>query len=470
MRVVVFSRDNGRFAWRPWPFKVVFVGLMLAVCALLFLSGYKALLFCVDGMTGVQFLAASRVGELFFDLACFFALLGLAAVALGILFLVRANAESRIRWQVCERLFSSNLGNPLGLSDGDELPSVECRPDGDGRFVVTVSTTSTSAERVASASPFVSAALRGRFENLAVVSVEQDVASRFVRFFLDDVSSDRSISFSSIDEMSPVEPLFLEVQRGTRIDLRFARSMLICGRTRSGKTTAVVGLLIQILLLGPDEHSSTITIVDGKNAELSSVGAASIDEDGSAHSILDAMREFDRVRSIRQDYLRALSEKTGDAVAWFDDIANMKPSYLFIDEFMALRSILPSRAPKEEPHYSVVEFDGLVQRIATMGASAGCYLIISVAQASVGAGGIPTPVLEACGTRILFRPSLNDGVFLWPRDVLETLPVRAYGPGDAWFSSDDGVHTWPSFVSFPRLDFPAYKELGRLLRMYRPGS
>ena len=43
---------------------------------------------------------------------------------------------------------------------------------------------------------------------------------------------------------------------------------------------------------------------------------------------------------------------------------------------------------------------------------------------------------------------------------------RVYGQGDAWFSSTDGIHDIVSFVHFPRMDFPVYRELGRLLNTY----
>lgn len=46
------------------------------------------------------------------------------------------------------------------------------------------------------------------------------------------------------------------------------------------------------------------------------------------------------------------------------------------------------------------------------------------------------------------------------------MPDRVYGPGDAWFSSTDGVHDEVSFVRFPQMNFPIYKELGRLLTEY----
>ena len=110
-------------------------------------------------------------------------------------------------------------------------------------------------------------------------------------------------------------------------------------------------------------------------------------EDGGAQEILDAIRKYAAIIKERQKALNGLSEQWGNAVHWWD--AGMHPSFLFIDEYVALRSLLPKKADKAAPDYSLAEFDDLIKRIVTMGASAGCYVIISIAQASVDEGGLP---------------------------------------------------------------------------------
>ena len=73
---------------------------------------------------------------------------------------------------------------------------------------------------------------------------------------------------------------------------------------------------------------------------------------------------------------------------------------------------------------------------------------------------------SAMSTRILFRPTLPEAQLLWRTEKLENLPNRVYQPGDAWFSSTDGKHDEVSFVQFPQMNFPIYKELGRYLKEY----
>ena len=48
------------------------------------------------------------------------------------------------------------------------------------------------------------------------------------------------------------------------------------------------------------------------------------------------------------------------------------------------------------------------------------------------------------------------------------MPQRIYGPGDAWFTSEDGVHDNVTFAHFPVFapGFGEYRVLGELLTAY----
>ena len=141
-------------------------------------------------------------------------------------------------------------------------------------------------------------------------------------------------------------------------------------------------------------------------------------------------------------------------------------SFIFLDEYVACRSILPKKLSKDS-NYCLDAFDSLVKRIVTTGASAGCYIIISIADASVAEGGLPAMLRSAMSTKVLFRPTLAEGRLMWDSEKLGNFASdRVYGPGDAWFSSTDGVHDAVSYLHFPNMDFPVYRELGRLLQEY----
>lgn len=394
-----------------------------------------------------------------------------AALGIGVAALVAAAvvhrcqpASAKIRHKVRRALAHPRYGNPLHLQDGELLPAVNCKDIGNGVYELTVTAESCTVETIADAASAISTAINGRYAQYAVTQTDADVARNKVTFQLQNVLIDRSLTFHAVKEMRPVSPTRLRVQDGADIDLTTSGSMLVAGKTRSGKTTGIIALLLQALQCGSDKYGSQVVIVDPKQAELSRLPhVVTLDEDGEAREILAALRWFAGSIVKRQWVLNNLSEQRGDAIKWWD--AGMHPSFLFLDEYVALRSLFPLKAAKDSD-YCVATFDNILKRIITMGASAGCYVIISIAEASVQEGGLPAMLRSAMSTRILFRPTRQEALLLWDKTKLDSMPERTYGPGDAWFSSTDGVHDAVNYVHFPRMDFQVYRELGRLLTEY----
>ena len=373
--------------------------------------------------------------------------------------------SAKIRHKVRRALCHPSFGNPLHLQDGELLPHVNCREIRDGVYELTVTAGSCTVETIADAASAISSSLNKRYQQYAVTQVVTDTACNHVVFCLDDVTTDRSITASTVEALRQDTPTQLVIEHGTYIDLTRSGSMIVAGKTRSGKTTGVIALLIQVLLSGPDRYGSCVLVVDPKQAELSRLPhVISLDSDGEATTILAALRRFAATVVARQKVLNALSEQAGDAVHWWD--ADMHPCILFLDEFVALRDIYPAK-PTKDSDYCRATFDALLKRIMTTGASAGCYVIISIAEASVGEGGLPNLIKNAASTKILFRPTVNEGAFLWDSRKLEALKNdRVYQQGDAWYTSEDGDHEQITCVHFPRMTFQVYRELGRLLREY----
>lgn len=286
-----------------------------------------------------------------------------------------------------------------------------------------------------------------------------------VEFVIEDMTVDHRLIFKSVEEMLFPPLTKLHVDKRTDIDLTTSGSIICAGKTRSGKTTGTASILLQVVPYGPDRYWSECLIVDPKRAELSRLPyTVTVDEDGGGRAILTAVKRFADSIPKRQDVLNGLSEVDGNAVHWWE--AGMYPSFLFLDEFISLRTLFPKRAEKENLDYCLAMFDALLKRIVTMGASAGCYVIISIAEASVEEGGLPAMLRSAMSTKVLFRPTMPEAKLLWGPEKLENLPDRTYQPGDAWFSSTDGKHDEVSFVQFPQMNFPIYKELGRYLKEY----
>lgn len=372
----------------------------------------------------------------------------------------------KIRHMVYRGLCCPAYGNPLRLKDGEFLPKVSCVPSNAGRYEITITGASLAVEDIIKSAPRISSLINGKFQRYAVVYVNSASDYHETVFTVEDVVQDYSLTFENAGEMHNYDPTKLMIQNGAAMDLTSSGSMLVAGKTRSGKTTGIISLLLQVLQQGRDDYGSEILIVDPKQAELSRLPhVVTLGSNGEAREILDAIQHFAETIKARQQVLNDQSEQCGDAIHWWE--AGMHPSFLFLDEYVALRSLFPKKPPKEDPDYCLATFDDLIKRIVTMGASAGCYVIVSIAQASVDEGGLPSMLRSAMSTKILFRPTLEEGRLMWPGPDLEILAIaRRYVPGDAWFSSTDGEHDAPSYVRFPHMKFAVYRELGRLLREY----
>ena len=455
-----WRRDSYLRYCSPTP-KIILFGAVL----LLFAGSIKALELLALSVTK-QLKLNSEVD--FSNAIVFLLALACFVIMIAILERIFRGNKRDIMYVVRKRLCATCFGNPLHLKEGEIEPTVIVSETDKG-YKITIDCMSASFDDVSSLEMVISGCLRNRYGNYAVVAKEEDIAGRYVDYFIEDVVSNyykQSIYSSLADVPSHLTRVF--IRKDVYID--YARvlnsSAIVAGRSRSGKTTAIIStFLLPMLKQGSDDYGSRIIIVDPKSAELSLCPhVLSPAPDGSVEHILEAIRDFNRVRVERQKIINDFCRTEGKAVKWFD--VGMKPSVLFLDEFVSIQDMFPKKASKEKPDYSLSDFQGLLRQIATQGASAGCFLILSTAEASVGTGGLETAVNNACGIRILFKPSLDEARYLWSSEALEVMRERQYSAGDAWFSADDGVNNSVRFVKFPRLEFGEYGALSELLSLY----
>ena len=459
-------RQDGWYS-SPTP-KIIVLGVAASLTAL-----------CVKGVESVGNTLLPTFGlSREIDLSLYFyALLALAVLifaAAVVEYATRGDTRA-IRYIINRRLCAYKMGNPLNLRDGEVVPKVAVAKTEQG-YRIRIECVSSKFEVVAALETVISDALRQRYGNYAVVSKSEDIAGRYVDYYVEDVvtSCHTQSVYECIDDVPSGEAGRLHVRDG--VDIDYARvlnsSALIVGGTRSGKTTAVIStFLLPVLKGGADKHGSKVVIIDPKSAELSQCDhVLSPDINGGVRHILEAVKDFNHTRIERQQYINDLGRYRGKAVKWFE--ADMKPCLLFLDEWVSLQDLFPKKGTKDEPNYSLTEFQGLIRQIATQGASAGCFLIISTAQASVGVGGLESVVNNACGIRILFKPKKDEAAFLWNSKQLEVLKEWDFSAGDAWYSVDDGVHNRVSFVKFPKLGegFDEYQALSDLLKVYYQGG
>lgn len=450
--------------WSPTP-KIILLG----VAALLIAGLVKISEFIAN-----TFAKTLKYGTIFDFSTIFFSFLFLSVV-----FAIVALAEKRMRrddreikYIVRRRLCAFAHGNPLHLREGEIEPKVIVkRIDRDG-FRIRVECASAKFEDVAKLDSAISDSLRVKYGDYAVTSQVEDVAGRYVDYFIENVVAEyqKQSIYNSINDVPAEDVTRLHIRDDVFIDYSkvLNASTLMCGGTRSGKSTAAIStFLLPVLKHGPDNYGSKVIVVDPKSAELSQCShVLSPDINGDVEHILAAIRDFNQTRIQRQKIINEEGRKRGKAVKWFQ--IGMHPCLLFLDEWISLVDLFPRKASKEKPDYSVGAFQNLIKMIATQGASAGCFLVISTGQASVGVGGLDSVVNNACGIRILFKPKRNDAAFIWDSKQIEAMREWDFSPGDAWYSIDDGVHNHVGFIKFPRLSdsFDEYGALSELMEKY----
>lgn len=395
-----------------------------------------------------------------------FMIIAIFFLIISFLLYITSSDSKQIEHCVKKRLFDSDYGNPLRFKDGELLPTVKCIRINKTAFALTIKATTCTVEELINLAPVISSSINGRYKQYAVTNSETDIAYNQVTYRIEDVLADKSLIVNSVERLESDDKTKIPIDKETCIDLTTSGSILCCGKTRSGKTTGIISILLSVLQHGRDEFLSNIMIIDPKKAELSRLPyVVTLNSYGQAENIFDQMKEFEKTIRYRQEALNKRSEQTGDAVKWWE--IGMNPSFLFIDEYVALRSLLPPKATKGDGGYNLRSFDDLLKRIITMGASAGCFAIISIAEASVEEGGLPSMLKSAMTTKILFKPTAEEARLIWNSERLKVLNTeRKYGAGDCWFSTTDGVHDMPGYLRFPNLQFKVYEELGRLLKEY----
>ncbi|MER2149627.1 MAG: FtsK/SpoIIIE domain-containing protein [Ruminococcus sp.] len=210
----------------------------------------------------------------------------------------------QIKHMIMIGLYYRRYGNPLCLRDGEFLPIIKVKQLSNTKFLLTIYAIVVNAEILQKLGVTVSSILNRRYQRFAVTVLNTDVALSYVQYTLEDVTIDKSFSFYSVDQMKPVRQTVFVVQKGDSIDLTTSGSILVAGKTRSGKTTGIISILIQALLCGRDHQYSQITIIDPKCAELSVLPhVVTVDDDVEATAILQSLKEFEAAMRKRQHIL-----------------------------------------------------------------------------------------------------------------------------------------------------------------------
>lgn len=123
-------------------------------------------------------------------------------VVLAVVEHVTRSDVRQIRYMVIRRLCKYKYGNPLKLKDGELEPKVQVQSQDYG-YRVRVTCSSAEFNKVASLESVISDCLIGKFDGYAVTGKEEDVASRYVDYYLDNeaVNSEKQDVYNSLEDM-----------------------------------------------------------------------------------------------------------------------------------------------------------------------------------------------------------------------------------------------------------------------------
>lgn len=178
-------------------------------------------------------------------------------------------------------------------------------------------------------------------------------------------------TFSNI----PIDTIMLTTNQG--FSLKSNTNLGLYGRTGAGKTVGLQWYLYNAIAKGSGTDSnSLLSIVDGKGADLYSLGEIISEEIGgnisvgqTPSSLAKLSREFVEAMDLRFELIKESNALNADA---YD--LGLTPNFLFIDELASIRDSCGSSKQGKELWNEIIQNIGLVAR---KGRQAGCHLILS---------------------------------------------------------------------------------------------
>ena len=154
----------------------------------------------------------------------------------------RINIKYIIRKALCDTSF----GNPLNLREGEVEPTIYVTKTDKG-FRISVDCMSADFDDVSSLENIISGCLRGKYGNYAVVTKEEDIAGRYVDYYVEDVVagySKQSVFYSVADVPSNIKKAYIRDDVYIDYSKVLNSSAIVAGRSRSGKTTAIISTFL----------------------------------------------------------------------------------------------------------------------------------------------------------------------------------------------------------------------------------
>lgn len=213
----------------------------------------------------------------------------------------------------------------------------------------------------------INASLNGKFAKYKIYKMLADETGNYFNYYLEDALTDKRFIPKTIEELIPNNPYEYRLQKNLAWNIAKQPHGMISGKTKSGKTSVILSIIIQQLLVGAD-----IYIIDPKNefSAFSFLGQAHIVNDKDSASIL--LNHAVTLMNTRQIIITEEVRKRGMMGLTGADL-NMRPLFIYCDEMGSIVSQFNDTKSKKE-------FMGYFQQLVFMGRSALTNIVLATQQ------------------------------------------------------------------------------------------
>lgn len=208
---------------------------------------------------------------------------------------------------------------------------------------------------------------RGIYKNYAVTTYKESLEGLSYIFKLEDVNASKRLEPKNIYDLIVEDNYSFVLQQGLIWKLNKAPHAIVTGKTGSGKSTFLLGLLMQILY-----KDMEFFIIDPKHE----FSAFSFIDDKVLSAKDDILNVLDEVIKVLEDRQKEVKEKVADTGLIGGTAAdfNIKPYVIIFDEMSAFIASLDSKEKKD--------FDAKITQIVQKGRSVGIFLIVAMQNAN----------------------------------------------------------------------------------------
>lgn len=230
----------------------------------------------------------------------------------------------------------------------------------------------------------VTSSFRKKYSKYAVTSYMISTDGNYYNFILEDVGTDKTWIPRTIEDLKN-KPYIVTLQKGLTINLAEKPHVAIWGKTGAKKTTAILGIILQLL------PNSDIRFLDFKNEY--SAFTSFYPRDKIVNAIEQVQPLLDDILEIIKKRQKLMSEKSrelGKLGLKASDIG-LKPLVLIADEVGSLVALMDNKQQKQ----FISSLIAIIQR----GRSVGVNLIIGTQSPSVDV--LPQSIRSNFSTKIL---------------------------------------------------------------------